>query len=110
MSNTVRVAIVGSGPSGLSCAAHAAERKVPHVLLEAERALEAREQRPERLLVEGHALLPEHLAEEAKARVDEGLGARDRARDIVVAAAVGDTAAEELTVLVEQHGLGGGGA
>ncbi len=36
MSDNVRLAIVGSGPSGLSCAAHAAELKVPHVLLEAE--------------------------------------------------------------------------
>ena len=36
MSDNVRIAIVGSGPSGLSCAAHAAELKVPHVLLEAE--------------------------------------------------------------------------
>ncbi len=36
MSDTVRIAIIGSGPSGLSCAAHAAELKVPHVLLEAE--------------------------------------------------------------------------
>ena len=36
MSNSVRIAIVGSGPSGLSCAAHAAELNVPHVLLEAE--------------------------------------------------------------------------
>lgn len=36
MSDSVRIAIVGSGPSGLSCAAHAAELKVPHVLLEAE--------------------------------------------------------------------------
>jgi len=32
----VRVAIVGSGPSGLSCAAHAAELGVSHVLFEAE--------------------------------------------------------------------------
>ena len=36
MSNPVRIAIVGSGPSGLSCASHAAELDVPHVLLEAE--------------------------------------------------------------------------
>src|ERR1700741_4206892 len=36
MSTSVRIAIVGSGPSGLSCAAHAAELKVPHVLLEGE--------------------------------------------------------------------------
>lgn len=36
MSESVRIAIIGSGPSGLSCAAHAAELKVPHVLLEAE--------------------------------------------------------------------------
>src|SRR3954468_21471532 len=36
MSASVRIAIVGSGPSGLSCAAHAAELNVPHVLLEAE--------------------------------------------------------------------------
>ena len=36
MSNSVRIAIIGSGPSGLSCAAHAAELNVPHVLLEAE--------------------------------------------------------------------------
>jgi CRP-like cAMP-binding protein/thioredoxin reductase/Fe-S-cluster-containing hydrogenase component 2 len=36
VSNSVRIAIVGSGPSGLSCAAHAAELNVPHVLLEAE--------------------------------------------------------------------------
>src|SRR5688572_10421855 len=31
-----QIAIVGSGPSGLSCAAHAAELGVSHVLLEAE--------------------------------------------------------------------------
>ena len=36
MSESVRIAIIGSGPSGLSCAAHAAELNVPHVLLEAE--------------------------------------------------------------------------
>ena len=36
MSDSVRIAIIGSGPSGLSCAAHAAELNVPHVLLEAE--------------------------------------------------------------------------
>ncbi len=36
MNERVRIAIIGSGPSGLSCAAHAAELKVPHVLLEAE--------------------------------------------------------------------------
>ena len=36
MSQSVRIAIVGSGPSGLSCAAHAAELKISHVLLEAE--------------------------------------------------------------------------
>jgi flavin-dependent dehydrogenase len=36
VSERVRIAIVGSGPSGLSCAAHAAELNVTHVLLEAE--------------------------------------------------------------------------
>lgn len=36
MTNSFQIAIVGSGPSGLSCAAHAAELKVSHVLLEAE--------------------------------------------------------------------------
>jgi predicted flavoprotein YhiN len=36
VSNSVRIAIIGSGPSGLSCASHAAELNVPHVLLEAE--------------------------------------------------------------------------
>jgi cGMP-dependent protein kinase 2 len=36
VSESVRIAIIGSGPSGLSCAAHAAELSVPHVLLEAE--------------------------------------------------------------------------
>ncbi|HZM45394.1 MAG TPA: cyclic nucleotide-binding domain-containing protein [Burkholderiales bacterium] len=36
MSDKVKIAIIGSGPSGLSCAAHAAELKVPHLLLEAE--------------------------------------------------------------------------
>ena len=36
MSITFHIAIVGSGPSGLSCAAHAAELGVSHVLLEAE--------------------------------------------------------------------------
>ena len=30
-----KVAIVGAGPAGLSCAAHAAELRAPHVLLEA---------------------------------------------------------------------------
>ena len=39
MSSSVRIAIIGSGPSGLSCAAHAAELNVPHVLLEAEEHL-----------------------------------------------------------------------
>ena len=33
--NSVRIAIVGSGPAGLSCAARAAEQGVSHVLLEA---------------------------------------------------------------------------
>ena len=36
MTNSVKIAIIGSGPGGLSCAAHAAELGVPHVLLEAE--------------------------------------------------------------------------
>lgn len=36
MSTRLRVAIVGSGPAGLSCAAHAAELGLSHVLLEAE--------------------------------------------------------------------------
>ena len=36
MTSSVRIAIIGSGPSGLSCAAHAAKLGVPHVLLEAE--------------------------------------------------------------------------
>ena len=36
MSDSFRIAIIGSGPSGLSCAAHAAELGIPHVLLEAE--------------------------------------------------------------------------
>ena len=36
MSETFKIAIVGSGPSGLSCAAHAAELGISHVLLEAE--------------------------------------------------------------------------
>ena len=36
MSDSVRIAIIGSGPSGLSAAAHAAELNIPHVLLEAE--------------------------------------------------------------------------
>src|SRR5690349_23604542 len=31
-----QIAIIGSGPAGLSAAAHAAELGVPHVLLEAE--------------------------------------------------------------------------
>ena len=39
MSNEVRIAVVGSGPAGLSCAARAAERGVSHVLLEAEQWL-----------------------------------------------------------------------
>jgi len=34
MSNKVQIAIVGSGPGGMSAAAHAAELDVPHVLLE----------------------------------------------------------------------------
>jgi len=33
---TVKIAVVGSGPGGLSCAARAAEHGVSHVLLEAE--------------------------------------------------------------------------
>ena len=36
MTDTFRIAIVGSGPSGLSAAAHAAELGVSHVLLESE--------------------------------------------------------------------------
>ena len=36
MNNPVRIAVIGSGPSGLSCAAHAAELGISHVLLEAE--------------------------------------------------------------------------
>jgi CRP-like cAMP-binding protein/Fe-S-cluster-containing hydrogenase component 2/thioredoxin reductase len=36
MSESFKVAVVGAGPSGLSCAAHAAELGVSHVLLEAE--------------------------------------------------------------------------
>ena len=36
MTDTVRIAIVGSGPAGLSCAARAAHHGVSHVLLEAE--------------------------------------------------------------------------
>ena len=36
MTDTVKIAIVGSGPSGLSAAAHAAELGIPHVLLESE--------------------------------------------------------------------------
>lgn len=36
---SVRIAVIGSGPSGLSCAAHAAELGVSHVLLEAQEHL-----------------------------------------------------------------------
>lgn len=36
MNKPVRIAVIGSGPSGLSCAAHAAELGISHVLLEAE--------------------------------------------------------------------------
>jgi CRP-like cAMP-binding protein/Fe-S-cluster-containing hydrogenase component 2/thioredoxin reductase len=36
MTSSVRIAIIGSGPSGLSCAAHAAKLGVTHLLLEAE--------------------------------------------------------------------------
>src|SRR5690349_10545434 len=36
MSDSVRIAIVGSGPSGLSAAAHAAELGLSYALLEAE--------------------------------------------------------------------------
>src|SRR6267142_7010265 len=36
MTNKVRIAVVGSGPAGLSCAARAAHHGVTHVLLEAE--------------------------------------------------------------------------
>ena len=39
MSGKFRIAIVGSGPSGLSAAAHAAELGLSHVLLEAEKHL-----------------------------------------------------------------------
>lgn len=35
MTTPVRIAIIGAGPSGLSCAAHAAELGVSHVLIEA---------------------------------------------------------------------------
>ena len=37
MTDSVKIAIVGSGPSGLSAAAHAAELGIPHVLLESEK-------------------------------------------------------------------------
>src|SRR5436190_8481355 len=37
MENTFELGIIGSGPAGLSAAAHAAELGIPHVLLEAER-------------------------------------------------------------------------
>jgi CRP-like cAMP-binding protein/Fe-S-cluster-containing hydrogenase component 2/thioredoxin reductase len=36
MSDNFQIAVIGSGPSGLSCAAHAAELGISHVLLEAE--------------------------------------------------------------------------
>src|SRR5687767_1960571 len=36
MTNAFQIAVIGSGPSGLSCAARAAELGIPHVLLEAE--------------------------------------------------------------------------
>ena len=36
MNTPVKIAIIGSGPGGLSSAAHAAELGIPHVLLEAE--------------------------------------------------------------------------
>ncbi|HET6604144.1 MAG TPA: cyclic nucleotide-binding domain-containing protein [Xanthomonadaceae bacterium] len=39
MSERVKIAIVGSGPGGMSAAARAAERGLPHVLLEAEQHL-----------------------------------------------------------------------
>ena len=37
MTEKYQIAIIGSGPAGLSAAAHAAELKIPHILLEAER-------------------------------------------------------------------------
>lgn len=37
ISTRFEIAIIGSGPAGLSAAAHAAELKVTHVLLEGER-------------------------------------------------------------------------
>jgi CRP-like cAMP-binding protein/thioredoxin reductase/Fe-S-cluster-containing hydrogenase component 2 len=36
MTNRFQIAVIGSGPSGMSCAARAAELGIPHVLLEAE--------------------------------------------------------------------------
>ena len=36
MTEKFQIAIIGSGPAGLSAAAHAAELKIPHILLEAE--------------------------------------------------------------------------
>ena len=36
MSEKFKIAVVGAGPAGLSCAAHAAELGVAHVLLEAQ--------------------------------------------------------------------------
>ena len=36
MSEKFKIAIIGSGPAGLSAAAHAAELKVSHILLEGE--------------------------------------------------------------------------
>src|SRR5688500_15414766 len=36
MTNAFQIAVIGSGPSGLSCAARAAELGISHVLLEAE--------------------------------------------------------------------------
>ncbi len=37
MSERFKIAIIGSGPAGLSAAAHAAELKIPHILLESEK-------------------------------------------------------------------------
>jgi CRP-like cAMP-binding protein/Fe-S-cluster-containing hydrogenase component 2/thioredoxin reductase len=59
MENAFRLAIVGSGPAGLSAAAHAAELGVSHVLLEAEEHLSStihKYQKGKHVMAEPHAL------------------------------------------------------
>ena len=83
MSDSVRIAIIGSGPSGLSCAAHAAELNVPHVLLEAEEHPSHtifRYQKGKHVMAEPAdpaAAQPDHVRAPASARKSSASGTRN---------------------------------